>query len=165
VRPEIRWLSVAAVLVFLAVVAGCTGESAKPTLDAATKQLVADGEKLLTSREVATSGKVAVTERADKDTESGCPPGEVRRVFRAQGDLSGSPEVQMPNNSAGLMQGLLEFMGYDEVVGDRDLRDENLGVSVVHNPKAGLTFVLTVRNGQKPNIMIVGKTGCYARDS
>jgi hypothetical protein len=71
----------------------------------------------------------------------------------------------MPGNSAGLMQGLLEFMGYDEVVGDRDLRDENLGVSVVHNPKVGLTFVLTVRNGQKPNIMIVGKTGCYARDS
>ncbi|TMR22619.1 hypothetical protein ETD86_10810 [Nonomuraea turkmeniaca] len=162
-RPDIRRLSVAAVLVSLVVVTGCTGgESDKPTLEEATKQLIADGDKLLASREVAASGKVTATERADKDTESGCVPGQVQRFFRAQGDLSGPPAVHMPYNSAGLMQSVLKFMGYDSVVNDRDLGDENLGVSVVHNPKMGLTFTVTVRNGQKPNIMIVGKTSCYA---
>ncbi|MEV1001785.1 hypothetical protein [Nonomuraea sp. NPDC050202] len=163
-RPDIRRLSAAAVLVSVTVVTGCTGDSDKPTLEEATKQLIADGDKLLASREVAASGKVAVTERADKDTESGCVAGHVQRFFRAQGDLSGPPDVHMPFNSAGLMESALEFMGYDSVVNDRDLRDANLGVSVVHNPKTGLTFTLTVRNGQKPNIMIVGKTSCYARN-
>ncbi|MEV1168117.1 hypothetical protein [Nonomuraea sp. NPDC049784] len=163
-RPDIRRLSVAAVLVSLMAVTGCTGDSDKPTLDEATKQLIADGDKLLASREVAASGKVAATERADKDTESGCMPGQVQRFFRAQGDLSGQPDTYMPDNSAGLVRGLLGLMGYDTIVGQRDLRDANLGVSVMHNPKTGLTFILTVRKDPKPHIMIVGKTNCYARD-
>ncbi|WP_344872450.1 hypothetical protein [Nonomuraea antimicrobica] len=162
-RPDIRRLTAAATLVSLIAVMGCTAGLNRPTLEEATKQLIADGDKLIASREVAASGKLAVTERAEKDTESGCIPGQVQRFFRAQGDLSGAPDVHMPYNSAGLMQSVLEFVGYDSVVNDRDLRDENLGLSVVRNSKTGLTFTLTVRNGQTPNIMIVGKTDCYAR--
>lgn len=163
-RPNIRWLSVAVALVSLAVMTGCTGDSNKPSYEEATKQLVADGDKLLASREVAASGKVVATERADKDAESGCAPGEVQRFFRAQGDFSGSPDAYMPDNSAGLMRGLLGLMGYDTVVGQRDLRDANLGVSVMHKPQTGLTFILTVRKDRTPHIMIVGKTSCYAGD-
>ncbi|MEV4109283.1 hypothetical protein [Nonomuraea sp. NPDC049695] len=163
-RPDIRWLSVAAVLASLTVATGCTGDSDKSTLGEATKQLIADGDKLLASRELAATGKVTATERADKNTESGCAPGQVQRFFRAQGDLSGQPDASMPDNSAGLMRGLLGLMGYDTVVGQRDLRDSSLGVSVMHNSKTRLTFILTVRKDPKPQIMIVGKTSCYARD-
>ncbi|MGW3346354.1 hypothetical protein ACWDA3_23845 [Nonomuraea rubra] len=163
-RPTLRRLCVAAALVSLSVVAGCSGDPGRPSLEEAAKQLTADGDKLIASREVAASGEVTATERADKDTESGCVPGQVQRFFRAQGDLSGPPDVHMPYNSAGLMQSAMKVMGYDAVVNDRDLRDDNLGVSVVRHAERGLTFTLTVRNGQKPNILIVGKTDCYAAD-
>ncbi|MFF0870120.1 hypothetical protein ACFYUV_50790 [Nonomuraea sp. NPDC003560] len=163
-RPNIRWLSVAAALISLAAMTSCAGDSDRPSYQEATKQLIADGDKLLASREVAASGKLMATERADKDAESGCTPGEVQRFFRAQGDLSGPPEASMPDNAAGLMRGLLGLMGYDTVIGQRDLRDANLGVSVMHNPKSGLTFIVTVRKNQSPHIMIAGKTGCYGAD-
>jgi outer membrane murein-binding lipoprotein Lpp len=163
VRPDIRRLTVAAAFLSLVVVAGCTEDPDKPTLGEATKQLIADGDKLLTSRELAAMGSVIATERADQDSEVGCLKGQVQRFYRAQGDLTGPPYVHSPGNAAGLMASWLGLRRYDTIVDDLDLRDENLGAAVLQNPMTGITFLITVRNGQKPHIMIVGKTSCYAR--
>ncbi|MET7336225.1 hypothetical protein [Nonomuraea sp. NPDC005650] len=141
----------------------CSAESERPTLKAAAAQLVADGEKLVASRELTAAGTVTVTERADKDSEVGCLQGQVQRFFRAQGDFNPPPDVNSPSNSAGLMLGKLESLGYDKIADELDLRDENLGVTLSQNSRAGITFLVTVRNGQNPNIMIVGKTSCYER--
>lgn len=161
VRPDIRWLSVAAVLASLSVATGCTGDSDKPTLDEATKQLIADGDKLLNSKELTATGSATATERADQESKAGCVKGQVQRFFRAQGNLTGPPYVHSPGTAVGLIRGSLATQGYQTIVDDLDLEDENLGVTVLHNPKTGLTFLVTVRNGQQPNIMIVGKTSCY----
>ncbi|MFG6195120.1 hypothetical protein [Nonomuraea sp. JJY05] len=162
-RPDIRRLSVAAALVSLGLVTGCTGDPGKPTLEEATKQLVADGDKLLSSRELAATGSATATERADQESEVGCVKGQVQRFFRAQGNLTGPPYVHSPGTAVSLIRGVLAARGYQTIVGDLDLKDEDLDAIVLHNPKTGLTFLATVRNGQQPNIMIVGKTSCYER--
>jgi hypothetical protein len=132
-------------------------------LDEATKQLIADGDKLLASPSLAASGAATATERADKDSEAGCLKGQVQRFFRAQGNLTDPPEEQSPGAAAGLIRGLLEAEGYEKIVDDLDIIDENLGATVLRNPTTELTFTIAVRNGQQPNIMIVGKTSCYER--
>ncbi|MGP3916766.1 hypothetical protein [Nonomuraea sp. 10N515B] len=163
-RQGARKLSAAAMLVSLIALTGCSGDADIPTLDEATKQLVADGDKLLASRELAATGSAAATERADRESELGCLKGQVQRFFRAQGDLTGPPYVHSPSNVAGLMASWLRLRGYNKIVDNADLGDENLGVAVLQNPQTGITFFVTVRNGQKPHIMIVGKTSCYERD-
>ncbi|MFC5825255.1 hypothetical protein [Nonomuraea insulae] len=162
-RSDIRRLYVAAMLASLAVATGCSGDSDKPTLDEATKQLIADGNKLLSSRELAATGSATATESADQETEAGCVKGQIQRFFRAQGQLTGPPYVHSPGTAVGLIRGLLATQGYQTIVDDLDLEDENLGTTVLLNPKTGITFLATVRNGQQPNIMIVGKTSCYER--
>ncbi|TDD07120.1 hypothetical protein E1292_13825 [Nonomuraea deserti] len=153
---------VAAALVAVAVVAGCTGNADKPTMDEASKQLITDGDKLLASQDLARIGSATATERADQDGEAGCLKGQVQRFFRAQGNLTGPPYKQSPGNVAGLLGSWLRLRGYDTTIDDLDLRDENVGVAVLQHPTTGITFIITVRNGQKPNILIVGKTSCYA---
>ncbi|MCG5219475.1 hypothetical protein [Streptosporangium sp. KLBMP 9127] len=162
-HPGARSICVVVSLVCCALLAGCTAEPEKPTLEEAAKHLISDGDKLLGSFELRTSGQATATKRADTDESGSCTPDEVQRFFRAAGDFTGPANEQLPFNAVGLMQGKLESMGYDEVVDDLDLRDQNLGVSVLHNPETGLTFVLTARTAQKPNIVLVGKTGCYKR--
>ncbi|WP_345573216.1 hypothetical protein [Nonomuraea rosea] len=163
-RQGARKLSIATMLVSLLVVTGCSGNADPPPLDEATKQLITDSDKLLASRELAATGSAAATERADRDSEVGCLQGQVQRLFRAQGDLTGPPYVNSPSNVAGLMASWLQLRGYNMIVDDADLGDENLGAAVLRNPQTGITFFVTVRNGQKPHIMIVGKTSCYERD-
>ncbi|KAB8182107.1 hypothetical protein FH608_050335 [Nonomuraea phyllanthi] len=150
-------------LVSLAALTGCSGDSDRPTLDEASKQLISDGDKLLASQDLATTGSASATERADRDSEVGCLKGQVQRLFRAQGDLKGSPSQHSPSNAAGLMASGLGLQGYDTIVDNSDLADENLGTAVMRHPTSGITWLITVRNGQKPNIMIVGKTSCYER--
>ncbi|MGP3966008.1 hypothetical protein ACTWPT_59750 [Nonomuraea sp. 3N208] len=77
--------------------------------------------------------------------------------------LTGPPYVHSPGTAVGLIRTLLAAQGYQTIVGDLDIEDQNLGATVLHNPKTGLTFLATVRNGQQPHIMIVGKTSCYER--
>jgi hypothetical protein len=165
VRPDNRRLSVvAAVLVSLVAITGCTGDSDKPTLDEASKQLITDGDKLLASEALASTGSATMTEKADQDSEVGCLKGQVQRFFRAQGDLKGPPYVHSPGSAVALMSSWLRLRSYEKIVDDLDLRDENLGTAVLQHPTTGITFLVTVRNEQKPNIMIVGKTSCYERD-
>ncbi|MGR6914276.1 hypothetical protein ACU635_08485 [[Actinomadura] parvosata] len=163
-RHGARKLSTAAMLVSLMVLTGCSGDSDIPTLDEAAKQLVTDGDKLIASRELAATGSATAMEKADRESELGCLKGQVQRFFRAQGDLTGPPYVHAPSNVAGLMASWLRLRGYNRIVDNADLGDENLGVAVLQNPQTGITFFVTVRNGQKPNIMIVGKTSCYERN-
>ncbi|MFG6194164.1 hypothetical protein [Nonomuraea sp. JJY05] len=152
-------------LVLLMLVTSCTGDADIPPLDEAAKLLIADGDKLLASQDLAAAGSATATERADRDSEVGCLKGHVQRFFRAQGDLTGPPYKQTPGSAVGLMASWLRLRGYNKVVDDLDLRDENLGAAVLRNPQTGITFFVTVRNGQKPHIMIVGKTSCYERES
>lgn len=132
-------------------------------MDEAAKLLVADGEKLLASQDMRSVGSPAVTERADRDGEVGCLKGQVQRFFRAQGDLKGPPYKQSPSSFVGLLSSWLGLRSYDILVDSLDLRDENLGVVVLEHPTTGNTFLITVRNGQKPHIIVVGKTSCYER--
>ncbi|KAB8186976.1 hypothetical protein FH608_046685 [Nonomuraea phyllanthi] len=151
-------------LVSLAAMTGCSADSDRPSLDEASKQLIADGDKLLASQDLAATGSASATERADRDSEIGCLKGQVQRLFRAQGDLKGLPSQHSPSNAAGLMASGLALQGYDTIVDTSDLADANLGTAVLRHPTSGITFLITVRNGQKPNIMIVGKTSCYERN-
>ncbi|MFI7128270.1 hypothetical protein ACIBQ1_21395 [Nonomuraea sp. NPDC050153] len=158
-----RCVSVAALLACLAVMSACSAEPERPSLKAAAAQLVADGEKLVASRELTAAGTVTVTERADQDGELGCLKGQVQRFFRAQGDLAGSPSAHSAGNSAGLMLSALRNLGYDKIMDSLDIRDENLSVTLAQNPKTGIIFLVAVRRSPEPNIMIVGKTNCYER--
>ncbi|MFI6540123.1 hypothetical protein ACIBHY_47200 [Nonomuraea sp. NPDC050547] len=162
-RPDIQRLAAAAALVSLFGITGCSGDPEKPGLDEAAKLLVADGEKLLDSQDMRSVGSAAVTERADRDGEVGCLKGQVQRFFRAQGDLKGPPYKQSPGSVAGLLASWLRLRSYSSIVDDLDLRDENLGTAVLQHSTTGVTFAITIRNGQKPHIMIVGKTSCYER--
>ncbi|TDE41631.1 hypothetical protein E1295_29240 [Nonomuraea mesophila] len=134
-------------------------------MDEASKQLITDGDKLLASQALSSTGSATATEKADQDSEAGCLKGQVQRFFRAQGDLKGPPQVKSPGSVVALMSSWLRLRNYEKVVDDLDLRDENLGTAVLQHPTTGITFLITVRNGQKPNILIVGKTSCYERDS
>ncbi|MBF8186245.1 hypothetical protein ITP53_10905 [Nonomuraea sp. K274] len=127
------------------------------------KLLIAEGDKLLASQDLASTGSATATVRADRDSEVGCLKGQVQRFFRAQGDLTGPPYKHSPSSAVGLMASGLRLRGYTKIVDNLDLGDENLGTAVLQHPTTGITFLITVRNGQKPNIMIVGKTSCYER--
>ncbi|NJP96794.1 hypothetical protein HCN51_46470 [Nonomuraea sp. FMUSA5-5] len=162
-RQGARKLSTSAMLVSLMVLTGCSGDADIPSLDEVSKQLITDGDKLIASRELAATGSATATERADRESDAGCLKGQVQRFFRAQGDLNGPPYKHSPGNAAGLMASWLQVRGYSRVVDDLDLHDENLGVAVLRNPQTGITFMIAVRNGQKPHIRIVGKTSCYER--
>ncbi|MFD9946781.1 hypothetical protein ACFWYW_17460 [Nonomuraea sp. NPDC059023] len=162
-RPDIRRLAAAAALVSLIGVTGCSGDPAKPGLDEAAKLLVAEGDRILASQDLASSGSAAATERADRDSEVGCLKGQIQRFFRAEGDFKDPPYVPAPSNAVGLMASALRLRSYEVVVDKSDLGDENLGTAVLRHPTTGITFLIAVRTAQKPNIMIVGKTSCYER--
>jgi hypothetical protein len=133
-------------LACVAAMAACTAASGLPTLDEATERLTTDAGSLL-----GPSG--FGTRIAEPVTDGSCVPGEVQGFLRIESDLVDA--------SAGLLE-KLQAMGYDKVVDDLDLRDGSKDVSVLRNPKTLLTFELTVVHGEKPGLLIVGKTNCYA---
>lgn len=153
--------AVAAVLVCFAASAGCAGEPEQPTLADATRRLVSDGDALMTSIEADLTG--LTKERAEQDRTTSCTSGEVQRYFMAKGDFA-DPDRQSVLGRIGLLKGKLQALGYQEVVDELDLLDDNLGVSVLTHAESKLTFVLAGRLSEKPNVLIVGKTGCYPRN-
>jgi hypothetical protein len=153
----------ATAFLLLAVLTACSSDD-RPTLAEVTSQLVKDGDELLASADLASFGTAKATERADQDRQTSCTPDEIQRFFRAEGNFLDPPYRPSPHNTVGLLRSKLVAMGYDEIVDNLDLQDEQLGVSVVRNPKTRLIFMMTARTGQKPGILIVGKTECYGRD-
>lgn len=143
----------------LAVLTACSeSDPEKPTLASATKSLIADADALLASAEVKESGQVQVTEKAEQDKPGSCIPGEVQRFYRAQGNFL-RPGKQSPGVAAGSMRSALRGIGYDQIIDDLDIRDEQISVVVLRKPESGVTFVVAVRTTE-PNILIVGKTDC-----
>ncbi|MEW1837521.1 hypothetical protein AB0392_06140 [Nonomuraea angiospora] len=142
----------------MVAVTACTSEPENPTLEAASRQLVSDGDELLASFELKQAGQAKATERAEKDQNGSCAPDEVQRFFRAEGDITGQHAAF---NVAGLLQTRLRFMGYEDLVDDLDFRDQNLAVAAGRDPETDVTYVVAVQLAQKPNIRIVGKTACY----
>ncbi|MBT2232299.1 hypothetical protein [Nonomuraea sp. NEAU-A123] len=154
--------AVATVLACSAVLAGCAGEPERPTLAEATRQLVSDGDALVSGIK---SGLTGLTqERADQDRNTTCLKGETQRYFRAKGTFA-NPSAENPPSLVGLLKGELEGKGYTEVVDNLDLWEDDVSVSVVTNPTTKLTFVLLARKEPTPNVMIVGKTECYPGNS
>jgi hypothetical protein len=151
----------AAALVCFAALAGCSGERKPSTLDESTRQLVSDGDAVLSLIESDLTG--LTKERADRDRTTSCGTGQSQRYFMAKGNFS-DPAKQDPLSRIGLLKGKLETLGYHEVVDELDLEENELGVTVVVNDKANLTFVLLGRLTQTPNLVIVGKTACYPRN-
>lgn len=154
--------AVAAVLACLVALTGCSGEPERPTLAEATRQLVSDGDALVSGIEAGLTG--LTKERADKpDRDSTCLTDEEQRFYIAKGNFA-NPAAENPLNLVGLLKGELARRGYyTDVVDNLDLWEEDLSVAVVVNPKARLTFVILARMEPTPNIMIVGKTECYLR--
>ncbi|SEM67532.1 hypothetical protein [Nonomuraea pusilla] len=124
-----------------------SGASATGSLDAATQQLVGDATRLLEAARLRAAQDGAV----DDDS---CLPGEVRRLYRAAGDL--------PDPAPGLLE-VLSSMGYAEIEDDLDLRDEDDEIAVLRHPDSRLVFELTVHPHATPNVEIVGKTTCYRK--
>ncbi|MGI5286572.1 hypothetical protein ACQEVF_24985 [Nonomuraea polychroma] len=153
--------AVAAALVCFAVLTGCSGDPEPPTLDDSTRQLVADGDALMSLIESDLTGMTK--ERADQDRTTSCSSGQSQRYFVAKGNFT-DPSRQDPLSRIGLLKGKLETLGYREVVDELDLWENELGVTVVVNDKAKLTFVLLGRLSETPNLVIVGKTECYPRN-
>jgi hypothetical protein len=153
--------AVAAVLACFAVLAGCSGQPERPPLAEATRELVSDGDALVSMIEADLTG--LTKERADQDRTTSCTTGEVQRYFVAKGNFA-DPARQDPISRIGLLKGKLETLGYREAVDELDLSDDELGVSVLLHTKAKLTFVLFGRLSGTPNLMIVGKTECYPRN-
>ncbi|MER7502834.1 hypothetical protein AB0L05_06055 [Nonomuraea pusilla] len=125
------------------------GASGTGSLDAATHRLVGDATRLLEAARL----------RADQDgavDDDSCLPGEVRRLYRAAGDL--------PDPAPGLLESLTS-MGYAEIEDDLDLRDEDDEIAVLRHPDSLLVFELTVHPHATPNVEIVGKTTCYNREN
>nr|WP_188191786.1 hypothetical protein [Nonomuraea sp. SYSU D8015] len=143
---RIRRYAASAVLTCVAAMAACTAASEFPTLEAATEQLTADADHLLG----ASGLRLPAAEQVRDDS---CVPGEVRAFLRIEGELVDA--------SVGLLE-KLQAMGYDKVVDDLDLRDDAQDVVVLRHPETRLTFELTVVDGDKPGVRIVGKTTCYA---
>jgi hypothetical protein len=150
--------SVVAVLACFAVLTGCSGEPERPTLAEAARQLVSDGDALVSGIESGLTG--LAKERADQDRNTTCLKGEAQRYFRVKGNFA-NPSAENPPSLVGLLKGNLEGKGYTEVVDNLDLWEDNVSVAVVAHPKAKLTFVLMARMDGTPNVMIVGKTECY----
>ncbi|GAA3257589.1 hypothetical protein GCM10020216_095400 [Nonomuraea helvata] len=153
--------AVAAILACFAVLAGCSGESDPPTFDESTRQLVSDGDALMSLIESDLTG--LTKERADQDRTTSCSTGQSQRYFVAKGNFA-DPARQDPLSRIALLKGKLDTMGYREVVDELDLSEDDLGVTVVVNDKAKLTFVLLGRLSDTPNLVIVGKTECYPRN-
>ncbi|MET8986959.1 hypothetical protein ABZW49_16045 [Nonomuraea wenchangensis] len=101
-------------------------------------------------------------ERAEQDRSTSCSTGETQRYFSVKGNFADSAR-QDPISRIGLLKGKLETLGYREVVDELDLSDDDLGVTVLVNNKAKLTFVLLGRLSKPPQLTIVGKTECYPR--
>ncbi|TMR91026.1 hypothetical protein [Nonomuraea basaltis] len=154
--------AVAATLVCSAVLTGCSGEQERPTLAEAARQLVSDGDALVSGIEAGLTG--LTKERADRDQNATCLKDEDQRYYIAKGNFA-NPSAENPLSLVGLLKGELEGKGYTEVVDNVDLREDDLSVAVVVNPKAKLTFVLLARMEPTPNVVIVGKTECYLRNS
>ncbi|MFI7444521.1 hypothetical protein [Nonomuraea indica] len=150
----------AAVLVCFAALTGCSGEPERPTLEETTRQLVTDGDALLSMVKTDLTG--LTQERADQDRTTSCTPGEVQRYFVVKGNFA-DPARQDPISRIGLLKGKLETMGYREAVDELDLMEDELGVTVTLHDEAKLTFVLLGRLSQTPNLVIMGKTECYPR--
>ncbi|MGP4097163.1 hypothetical protein [Nonomuraea sp. KM90] len=130
-------------------------------MDQATRQLVRDGDALLSMIQSDLTG--LTQERADKDRTTSCGTGQAQRYFLAKGNFA-DPARQDPLSRIGLLKGKLETMGYREVVDELDLGEDELGVTVLVNDQASLTFVLLGRLSEAPNLVITGKTECYARN-
>ncbi|GGO83641.1 hypothetical protein [Nonomuraea cavernae] len=152
--------SVAAILICFAVLTGCSGEPERPTLEEATRQLVNDGDALLSMVKADLTG--LTEERANQDRTTSCTPGEIQRYFMAKGNFTDLAS-QDPVSRIGLLKGKLQALGYREVVDELDVWEDKLGVVVTHHAEANLTFVLVGRVSEAPNLVIVGKTECYPR--
>lgn len=127
-------------------------------MEEATRQLVSDGDMLVSGIE---AGLTKLTqERADQDRNTTCLKGETQRYFRAKADFL-NPSAENPPSLVGLLKGDLESKGYREVVDNLDLWEDDVSVAVVVNAQSGLTFVLLARMEPPPNVMIIGKTACY----
>ncbi|MEV0378727.1 hypothetical protein [Nonomuraea sp. NPDC050643] len=138
-----------AVLFCVVAMTACSTSSQPPTLEAATRRLNTDAGSLVSATELHLSGMEQVEDRS-------CVPGQVRRFLRGESDLAA--------DSSGLLA-RLEAMGYDMVVDDLDLRDDDgQDVAVLRHPETRLTFELTVLSGDRPGVQVVGKTTCYAAD-
>lgn len=154
--------SVVAILVCFAALASCSGEPERPTLAEATRQLVSDGDALVSGIE---SGLTRLTrERADQDRDATCLKDEEQRYFIAKGNFA-NPSAESATNLVGLLKGELIGKGYStQVVDNLDLWEDDVSVAVVVNPRTRLTFVLLARMDSAPHVMIVGKTECYSRN-
>ncbi|MFI6499904.1 hypothetical protein [Nonomuraea typhae] len=154
----------AAVLACFAVLVGCAGEPQRPTLADATRQLVSDGDALVS--EIGPDLTGLTKERATQsDRKATCLKDEEQRYYIAKGNFA-NPTAEDALSLVGLLKGKLIARGYySEVVDNLDLWEDNLGVAVVVNPKVRLTFILLARMEPAPNVMIVGKTECYPRRS
>ncbi|MEO3857778.1 hypothetical protein [Acrocarpospora sp. B8E8] len=118
-----------------------------------------DGERLLASTLVTSVGQFRITERAEKDSDTGCITGLKQRFFRAQGNYL-YPERPSPGTAVGAAHGELLAMSYDQLVDDLDFWDNDLSVVVLHKPESAVTFMIAGRITE-PNILIVGKTDCF----
>ncbi|WP_214104385.1 hypothetical protein [Acrocarpospora catenulata] len=150
---------IAAAGICLAALAGCSSEPPPPTFAEATQNLVRDGEKLLASHTFSQVGRFQITEKAEKDSDTGCIPGSRQRFFRAQGNFL--PDgTRTPGTASLVASGYLGLMKYDKLVDSLDFWDNNLSVIVVHNPESAVTFMVAARPTE-PNILVVGKTDCF----
>ncbi|NJP90580.1 hypothetical protein HCN51_14140 [Nonomuraea sp. FMUSA5-5] len=140
-------LSVAA-MTGVTVTTACMSTAEPPTLEEAARQLDADAGELLKATEL----HLSAVARTDDDT---CVPGQLRHFFQAESDLAEA--------SDGLLE-RLRALGYDKVVDDHDLRDEEQDVAVLRNPQNRLEFELTVLSGEDARVRVVGKTTCYATE-
>ncbi|MBF8192885.1 hypothetical protein ITP53_45860 [Nonomuraea sp. K274] len=150
-----RRYALSAVLSCVAAMTACTAPAEFPTLDEATRRLTADAESLQL--------QVPVAERV---TDGACVAGEVRGFVRAELDASAGPldgSAGLLDASAGLLE-RLQAMGYDKIVDDLDLRDEDQDVVVLRHPRTRLTFEVTAGEGpgEGQRVVVVGKTTCYA---
>jgi hypothetical protein len=151
--------AIAATLICFAALTACSGESERPTLAEASRQLVSDGDAVVSGIEAGLTG--VTKERADRDRDSTCLNDEEQRFYIAKGNFA-NPSAESATNLVGLLKGQLIGKGYStQVVDNLDLWEDDVSVAVVVNPEARLTFVLLARMEPTPNVMIIGKTECY----
>ncbi|GAA4911561.1 hypothetical protein GCM10023334_010630 [Nonomuraea thailandensis] len=133
-------------LICVAAVTACATASELPTLEAATRRLDADADALIRASEL----RLTSLRRADDDT---CVPGQLRHFVQAESELADAADGLLAR---------LRTLGYDKVVDDLDLRDDEQGVAVLRHPTTRLEFELTVLSGERAGVRVVGKTTCYA---
>ncbi|MEV0828153.1 hypothetical protein [Nonomuraea rubra] len=140
--------ALSAMLICVAAVTACAAPSQPPTLEAASRQLDADAGELIRATEL----RLSAVRSADDDT---CVPGQLRHFVQAESDFAQAADGLLTR---------LRALGYDQVVDDLDLRDDDQGVAVLRNPRTRLEFELTVLSGEKPGVRVVGKTTCYTAE-